>query len=117
MLITKVNFIFHGLYFTGTGWKDAETKAKWDAYWRNINTISWKFAEFNDGICGVQYLVGLHGAVYLHPQVTNVTLVADYQTNTKDYSYDELCRLMYDCADACGGSVEINNYRIATVDL
>lgn len=118
MLITKVNFVFEGLYFDGRGWKDGDTILKWNVYWRGIHdNISWHFADVHDIAGDCQYLFGLHGSVYLHPQITNATLICEFGKTGTDYTYDELCRLMERCAKALGVSLRIENYRTMQVDF
>lgn len=117
MRISKFNAVFDDLYYSGTGWKDVETANKWLRHWhslRGVASMSWGCGNVN----GIWYLYGMYGSVYLHPEVTNVTLIDSYVMKgmEKSYAVKEVEKFLTDAAKALGTTVEFSNYRYREIE-
>lgn len=98
--IYKIKGTFHGLYELGKGW-DYETSRMWNEFWKGTNPIFWKF--FQNG--QEQHLVSTYGSIFLHPMNFTAILSAGYMD--MDSELAELKKLCTRCAEACGGTFEM----------
>lgn len=115
MRISKFNAAFKDLYYSGTGWKDATTIEAWNKHWTSFgSTTSWGCGNVD---C-TWYLYGLYGSVYLHPEVTNVTLIDSYVMKgmEKSYAVMDVEKFLTDAAKALGTTVEFSNYRYREIE-
>ena len=119
---TNVYGVFHGIYFWGQGFKDTETRVKWDEFWNNLSRRTyWRFCPPKDsygGSCG--NLVSIQNTIYMHPMDFAVTLVSpgycrmcvDGGDNKKYFTHfsgevRELLEICNECAEKCGGTFEL----------
>lgn len=97
--------VFTGLYEWGAGW-NMETIIKWRAYWAKLKSIYWNYIE--DASNNSQYLYGLYGSIFLHPERFEVVISSSINP---DRVLEELNKICAECANACGGTfrLEIKN--------
>lgn len=115
MRISKFNAAFKDLYYNGTGWRSSATVDAWNKHWASfVNTTSWGCGNVD----GTWYLYGLYGSVYLHPEVTNVTLIDSYVMKgvEKSYAVMDVEKFLTDAAKALGTTVEFSNYRYREIE-
>ena len=67
---------------------------------------------------GTWYLYGLYGSIYLHPEVTNVTLIDSYVMKgmEKSYAVMDAEKFLADAARALGTTVGFGNYRCREIE-
>lgn len=115
MRISKFNAVFKDLYYNGTGWKSSATIEAWNKHWASFkNTMAWGCGNVD----GTWYLYGLHGSVYLHPEVTNVTIIDSYvmEGMEKSYAVMDAEKFLFDAAKALGTTVGFSNYRYREIE-
>ena len=115
MRISKFNAVFKDLYYNGTGWKSSATIDAWNKHWASFkNTMAWGCGNVD----GTWYLYGLYGSVYLHPEVTNVTIIDSYVMEGMDKSYAvmDVEEFLADAAKALCTTVKFSNYRYREIE-
>jgi len=106
--VIRVAVNFHNVYEWGRGFKDAETAAKWDAYWQKIaltkSAIFWQYCPPKESYsCG--HLVSNAGSFYVHPM--DMDTVLKVSSNGLRGELLELEKLCKGAAEAVGGSAEV----------
>lgn len=123
MNIITARGVFKGLYEWGTGWSSTETEEKWRGFWSGLDrSKSTYWRHFKDG--DSDYLVSTGGSVYLHPM--DFTMLVRKLGTTKVRlenggleerfgAVDELRDLCAECAEACGGSFELRDFKVSEI--
>ncbi len=103
--IVFVKGVFKGIYFWGQGWKDNETYRKFAEAEHNIKSYHWQLSEAEYEHAS-NYLVGVVGAIYLHPMGFDAVL---HSCGSCDDSFHcgDLKQICEKIAEHCGGSFEM----------